>query len=147
MIRETMIHAERDYVDERLCGVNDMTFEEWEQYQDQMLRYYNVYQYDNGPYEEDENESLDEDDEWDKNRRSCHCNDDLCLSRVTSPGSHLGQDEDDESDEDNDGRVCLCDPTDIGAGTCCCNHLGLRCNGKCRPDGYDSWLDARRATL
>ena len=60
MIRETMIDAERDYVDERLCGVNDVTFEEREQYQDQMLRYYNVYQYDNGPYEEeDENESSD----------------------------------------------------------------------------------------
>ena len=56
MIRETMIDTERDekYVNERLCGVNDMTFEEWEQYQDQMLRYYNVYQYDNGPYEEED---------------------------------------------------------------------------------------------
>ena len=43
-----MIDAERDYVDERLCGVTDMTFEEWERYQDQMLRYYSVYQYDNG---------------------------------------------------------------------------------------------------
>ena len=37
MTRETMIDAERDYVDERLCGVNDITFEEWESYQDQML--------------------------------------------------------------------------------------------------------------
>ena len=36
------------HVDERLCCVNDMTFEEWERYQDQMLRYYSVYQYDNG---------------------------------------------------------------------------------------------------
>ena len=35
-------------MDERLCGVNDMTFKEWEQYQDQMLRYHNVYQYDDG---------------------------------------------------------------------------------------------------
>ena len=26
---KTTIDAERDYVDERLCGVNDMTFEEW----------------------------------------------------------------------------------------------------------------------
>ena len=42
MIHETMIDAERDYVDERLCVVNDMTFEEWERYQDQMLRYYSV---------------------------------------------------------------------------------------------------------
>ena len=42
--------------------------------------YYNVYQYDNGPYEEeDENESLDEDESLDENRRSCHCNNDLCL--------------------------------------------------------------------
>ena len=87
-----MIDAERDYMDERLCGVNDMTFEEWERYQDQMLRYYSVYQYDNRPYEEDENdsseedESSDEDDEWDEHRRRCRCNDDLCLSRVTSPG-------------------------------------------------------------
>ena len=64
MIRETMIDTERNekYVNERLCGVNDMTFEDWEQYQDQMLRYYNVYQYDNGPYEEDEDDSPEEDD-------------------------------------------------------------------------------------
>ena len=34
-----MIEAERDYVDERLCGVNDMTFEEWEHYQDYMIKY------------------------------------------------------------------------------------------------------------
>ena len=47
MIRETMIDAERDYVDERLCGVNNMTFEEWERCENQMLRYYSVYQYDN----------------------------------------------------------------------------------------------------
>ena len=38
MIRETMIDAERDYVDERPCGVNDMTFEEWKRYQDYMIR-------------------------------------------------------------------------------------------------------------
>ena len=41
-----MIHAERDYVDERLCGVNDMAFEEWLSYQNQMLRYCNIYKYD-----------------------------------------------------------------------------------------------------
>ena len=35
---KTLIDAKRDYVDERLCGVNDMTFEEWLSYQDQMLR-------------------------------------------------------------------------------------------------------------
>ena len=93
MIPETMIDAEH----ERLCDVNDMTFEEWEQHQDQMLRYYNVYQYDNGPYEEeDESDSSGEDDEWDENCRSCLCNDDLCLSRVASPGWHSGQNEDDE---------------------------------------------------
>ena len=68
-----------------------------------MLRYYSVYQYDNGPYEE-EDESSDEDDEWDENRRSCHCNTDFCLSRVTSPGWHPGQDKDDESDDDNHDR-------------------------------------------
>ena len=101
-------------MDERLCGVNDMTFKEWERYQDQMLRYYSVYQYDNGPWEEEneidsskEDESSDEDNEWEKNRRSCYCNYDFCLSRVTSPGWHPGQD----------------DPTDIREGTCCCNHL------------------------
>ena len=58
-----------------MCGVNDMTFEEWERYQDQMLSYYRVYQYDNALYEEedDENDSSDEssdelseeDNEWD----------------------------------------------------------------------------------
>ena len=40
--------CEHNYVDERLCGVNDMTFKEWLSYQDQMLWYYSVYQYDNG---------------------------------------------------------------------------------------------------
>ena len=69
MIRETMIDAERDYVDERLCGVNDMTFEEWECYQDQMLWYYSVYQYDNGLCEEeDENDSSEEDESSDGRR-------------------------------------------------------------------------------
>ena len=63
---KTTINAEHDYVDERLgCGVNDMTFEEWLSYQNQMLRYYNTYQYDSGPYEEEcyrsEDESSDED--------------------------------------------------------------------------------------
>ena len=45
MIRETKINLERDetYVDERLCGVNDMTFEEWKRYQDYMLKYYSGY--------------------------------------------------------------------------------------------------------
>ena len=140
MIRETMIGAERDekYVNERLRGVNGITFEEWEQYQDQMLRYHNVYQYNNGPYE---------DDEWDENRRSCLCNDDLCLSRVTSPGWYSGQNEDDESDDDNHDRVCLCDPTDFNAGTCCCNYLGQECDGQCHPNGCDRWLEARRVTI
>ena len=66
---KTTINAERDYVDERLCGVNDMTYEEWLSYQDQMLRYYNTYQYDSGPYDEEyypsENKSSDENDESD----------------------------------------------------------------------------------
>ena len=146
MTRETMIDAERDekYVNERLCGVNDMTFEEWEQYHNQMLRYYTVYQYDNGPYEEEdendsseEDESSDEDNEWDENRRSCHCNNDFCLSRVTSPGWHSRRNEDDESDDDNHDHVCLCNPSDFNAGTCCCNYSGLECDGQCHPNGYD----------
>ena len=65
----------------------------------------------------DEDESSDKDNEWDENCRSCHYNNDFCLSRVTSPGGHPGQDEDDESDDDNHDRVCLCDPTDIREGT------------------------------
>ena len=93
MTSEKMINAE--------CGekyVNDMTFKEW----DQMLRYHSTYQYDSGPYEEeDEDESSDKsldelsddewDDEWDRNHRSCSCDDDFCLSRVSSTGqySHL----------------------------------------------------------
>ena len=52
-------------------------------------------------------------------------------------------DDDDEWDYDNHDPVCLCDPTDFNAGTCCCNYLGLSCNGKCRPDGYYRWLDSR----
>ena len=69
MIRKTMVNAERSYVDERVCRVNDMTFKEWESYHDQMLRYYSTYQYDSGPYEgkyyqsEDESSDEDEDDE------------------------------------------------------------------------------------
>ena len=70
----------------------------------------------------EEDESFDEDDEWDENCRSCPCNNDLCLSRVTSPGWHSGQ---------NDDHVCLCDPTNFNAGTCCCNYLGLECDGQC----------------
>ena len=40
-------------------------------------------------------------------------------------------------DDDNDDCVYLCYPTDIEAGYCCCNARGKKCNGKCRPDGYD----------
>ena len=83
-----MIDSERNYVDERLCGVNDMTFEEWERYQDYMIKYYGgyfgdrLYKYEDyeSNKEEDsseEDESLDEDNEWSENRRSCPCNDDL----------------------------------------------------------------------
>ena len=64
------------HVDERLCGMNDMTFEEWERYQDPMLRYYSVYQYDNGPYvEEDEDDSSEEDESSDDDNhdRVCLC--------------------------------------------------------------------------
>ena len=50
---------------------------------------------------------------------------------------------DDEWDDHNHDCVCLCDPTDFNAGTCCCNYLGLSCNRKCRPDGYDRWFDSR----
>ena len=119
-------------------------------YQNQMLRCYSTYQYDSEPYEEEEYYPLedklfddDEDDELNENRQSCSCNDDFCLSRVTSPGRNPGQDEDNESDDDNHNHVCLCDPTDFNAGACCCNYLGLSCNGKCRPDGYDRWLISR----
>ena len=52
-------------------------------------------------------------------------------------------DDDYELDDDNDDCVCLCDPTDIAAGTCCCNARGKKCNGKCRPNRYDKWLDSR----
>ena len=95
MIRDTKINVERNeaYADERMCGVNDMTSEKWLSYQNQMLRYYSTYQYDSGPYEEEEyypsEDELfddDEDDELNENRRSCSCNDDFCLSRVTCPG-------------------------------------------------------------
>ena len=113
---KTTITTRRDYVDERPSGVNDMTFEEWLSYQDQMLRYDSTYQYDSGPYEEEyyslEDESSDEDESLDES-----------------------SEEEDESDDDNDDRVCLCVPTDIRAGYCCCNARGKNCNGKCRPDG------------
>ena len=154
MIRETMIDAERDYVDERLFGLNDMTFEEWERYQDFVIKYYGWYLSD-GLYEEEyedyesgkEYESSDEDDEWGGNCRSCLCNNDLCLSRVTSPRWHPGQNEDDKSDDENHDRVCLCDTTDFRVSACCFSNLGPECDGQCLPDGYDRWLEARRATL
>ena len=56
---------------------------------------------------------------------------------------YYDEDDDDEWDDDNYDHVCLCDPTDFNAGTCCCNYLGLSCNGKCQPDGYDRWLDSQ----
>ena len=56
-------------------------------------------------------------------------------------------DDDDEWDDDNHDRVCFCDPTDIAAGTCCCNAQGKKCNGKCRPDGNDRWLKSRPSYL
>ena len=111
-------------MDERLCGVNDMTFEEWLSYQDRMLRYHSTYQYDSGPYEEE-----------------------YYLSEDESSDEGESSEEDDEWDEDNDDRVGLCDPTDIRAGYCCCNARGKNCNGKCHPDGYDRWLKARPSYL
>ena len=74
--------------------------------------------------EDDDYYDEDDDDEWDENCRSCSCSDDFCLSRVSSTGrySHLSYDE---------SHVCLCDPIDFNAGTCCYNYLGLHCNGKC----------------
>ena len=109
-------------MDERLCGVNDMTFEEWERYQYQMLRHYSVYQYDNRPYEEEEYE------------------DDSSEESSDESSDESSSEEVNEWDDNNDDRVCLCDPTDIRAGYCCFNSLGLECNGKCHPDGYDRWL-------
>ena len=68
---KTTIDAERDYVDERLCGVNDMTFKEWLSYQDQMLGTITLINMIVDPYEEEyypsEGESSEEDDEWDDN--------------------------------------------------------------------------------
>ena len=89
-----------------------------------MLRYYNTYQYDSGPYEEEyypsEDESSDEDE---------------------------SSEEDDEWDDDNDDHVCLYDPTNVERGHCCCDARGKNCNGKCHPDGYDRWLKARPSYL
>ena len=113
---KTMIYAECNYVDERLCGVNDMPFEEWLSYQDQIFRYYNTYQYDSGP---DDKEHYPWEDESSK------------------------EDESSEEDDESDNRVCLCNPIDIEAEYCCCNARGKKCNGKCRPDRYDRWLDSR----
>ena len=60
---------------------------------------------------------------------------------------YYNEDNDDESDNDNDDCVCLCDPTDTEAGYCCCSAQGKKCNGKCRPDGYDWWLKSRPSYL
>ena len=75
-----------------------------------------------------------------------------CIEEAVEEGNLFDDDEDydyyDEDDDDewhdhNHDCVCFCDPTDFNAGTCCCNYLGPSCNGKCRPDGYDRWLDSR----
>ena len=63
-----------------------------------------------------------------------------CIEEATEEGNLF---DDDESDDDNDDHVCLCDPTDIETGYCCCNAQGKNCNGKCHSDGYDWWLDSR----
>ena len=76
-----------------------------------------------------------------------------CIEEATEEGNLFNDDEDDdddyydedednddESDDDNDNCVCLRNQTDIEAGYCCCSAQGKKCNGKCRPDGYDRWL-------
>ena len=70
-----------------------------------------------------------------------------CIEEVIEDDDdYYDEDDDDEWDYDNLDRVCLCDFTDFNGGTCCCNYLGLSCNGKCQPDGYDKWLDSREPT-
>ena len=78
-----------------------------------------------------------------------------CIEKAVEEGNLFNHDEDDddndyydeddndESDDDNDDCVCFCDPTDIEAGYCCCNARGKKCNGKCRPEGHDTWLKSR----
>ena len=66
-----------------------------------------------------------------------------CIEEAIEDDDYYDEDDDDEWDYDNHDRVCLCDPTNFNAGTWCCNYLGLSCNGKCWPDGYDRWLDSR----
>ena len=60
---------------------------------------------------------------------------------------YYDEDDDNESDNDNDDCVCLCDPTDIEAGYCCCSVRGKKCNGKCCPDRYDRWLKSQPSYL
>ena len=67
-----------------------MTFEEWESYQDQMLRYYNTHQYEtmaeDDRFKDIEPSDLNEDDDDESPIvclfHSCQFGDDLCLSRV-----------------------------------------------------------------
>ena len=78
-----------------------------------------------------------------------------CIEEATGEGNLFddeenddeNDDDDDELDDDNGDLVCLCDPTNIEAGYCCCNAQGKNCNGKCRPDGYNRWLDSRNLWL
>ena len=55
-----------------------------------------------------------------------------CIEEAIEEGNLFDDDEDDDNewDYDNHDRVCLCDPSDFNARTCCCNYLGLSCNGK-----------------
>ena len=69
-----------------------------------------------------------------------------CTEEAIEDDDYYDEDDDNEWDDDNHDRVCLCDHTDFNARTCCCNYLGLSCNGKCRPDRYDKWLDSREPT-
>ena len=74
-----------------------------------------------------------------------------CIEEEAIEEGNLFDDNDyhdeEDDDDDNDGCVCLCDPTDIEAGCCCCNARGEKCNGKCRPEGYDRWLKSRPSYL
>ena len=117
MIRETMIDAEREESDK----VHDLKLlNVLMKCIEKAIEEGNLFDDD----EDDDDEDDDDDDYYDED-----------------------DDDDDESDDDNDDCVCLCDPTDIEAGYCCCNARDKKCNGKCRPEGYDRWLKSRPSYL
>ena len=98
MIHEARIDAERNvtFVDEKLCGVNHMTYHEWIHYQDHMLKYYSgylgdeLYEYDESDEEEDE---PDKEDEWGVSYPK--------RSRAGANGISNGDEEDEDEDEDD----------------------------------------------